>query len=301
MPKDKERTMNPAAAQRKLDKQKSLKKGKAEALARRNEKLARRNPERIQRQIDEIKSIEASGQKLRPRDQQLLEALERDHRAVLKAREALGDKAPKFASFGSRSGGDRDGDDGGVLGKRRRDGGGGSGGGGRFGRHDRDSESSDETDEEVRRIPMPRDTPPPIPRQFQRRPGGDQAQGTRGPHALPAKPPVVEAKAVYEAKPQIRDLRQEAINKFIPAAVRAKQDSIRGQGKLLEPEEMDRLEQAGYKAEMGQAGVAEAAEAVGQPETTDDDAQRRMLEEEERRFNQELRSVQIEEVEDEEA
>ncbi|PYH45344.1 WW domain binding protein 11 [Aspergillus saccharolyticus JOP 1030-1] len=297
MPKDKERTLNPAAAQRKLDKQKSLKKGKAEALARRNEKLARRNPERIQRQIDEIKAIEASGQKLRPRDQQLLEALQRDHRAVLKAREALGDKAPKFATFGPRSGGDNDGDDGGVLGKRRRDGGGG--GGGRFGRHNRDSESSDETDEEVRRIPMPRDTPPPIPRQFQRRPGGDQAEGARGPHALSVKPPMVEAKTVYEAKPQIRDLRQEAINKFIPAAVRAKQDAIRGQGKLLEPEEMDRLEKAGYKADSAQAGTDETA---NHPETTDDDdAQKRMLEEEERRFNQELRSVQIEEVEDEEA
>ncbi|RAL11035.1 WW domain binding protein 11 [Aspergillus homomorphus CBS 101889] len=300
MPKDKERSMNPAAAQRKLDKQKSLKKGKAEALARRNEKLARRNPERIQRQIDEIKAIEESGQKLRPRDQQLLEALQRDHRAVLKAREALGDKAPKFASFGSRSGGDRDGDDGGVLGKRRRDGGFGGGGGRRFGRHDRDGESSDETDEEVRRIPMPRDTPPPIPRQFQRRPGGDQAVGggARGPHALPAKPPVVEAKTVYEAKPEIRDLRQEAINKFIPAAVRAKRDAIRGQGKLLEPEEMDRLERAGYKADSGHAGPEKA---TPQSEAADDDAQRRLLEEEERRFNQELRSVQIEEVEDEEA
>ena len=68
MAKDKERSINPAAAQRKLDKQKSLKKGKAEALARRNEKLARRNPERIQRQINDLKSMEESGQKLRPRD-----------------------------------------------------------------------------------------------------------------------------------------------------------------------------------------------------------------------------------------
>ncbi|KAJ5207572.1 hypothetical protein N7472_004020 [Penicillium cf. griseofulvum] len=44
------------------DKQKELKKGKAEALARRNEKLARRNPDRIQRQINSFKEAEESGQ-----------------------------------------------------------------------------------------------------------------------------------------------------------------------------------------------------------------------------------------------
>ncbi|CAK41259.1 protein saf1 [Aspergillus awamori] len=294
MPKDKERSLNPAAAQRKLDKQKSLKKGKAEAQARRNEKLARRNPERIQRQINDLKAFEESGQKLRPRDQELLEALERDLRAVQKAREALGDKAPKFDSFESRRGGQHRGrGDAAVLGKRRRDGGDGN----RF-RHDGDgSSSSDETDEEVRRIPMPRDTPPPIPRQYRKGGPGEAAGGGRGPHALPAKPPVVEAKTVYEAKPEIRNLRQEAINKFVPAAVRVKQEAIRGQGKLLEPEEMDRLEQAGYNA-----GPAEGEEKVSSAAPADDeDAQRRLLEEEERRFNQELRSVQIEEVEDEDA
>ncbi|PYI03503.1 hypothetical protein BO78DRAFT_195910 [Aspergillus sclerotiicarbonarius CBS 121057] len=287
MPKDKERSLNPAAAQRKLDKQKSLKKGKAEAQARRNEKLARRNPDRIQRQINDLKSVEESGQKLRPRDQELLEALERELRTVQKAREALGDKAPKFGSFESRQGGGQRGrGDAAVLGKRRRD------GGGRFGQ---DSESSDETDEEVRRIPMPRDTPPPIPRQPRKGPDSHQPAGGRGPHPLPARPPVVESKTVYEAKPEIRNLRQEAINKFVPAAVRAKQESIRGQGKLLEPEEMDRLEKAGYNA-----GPAETEGRESPGTAADEDAQR-LLEEEERRFNQELRSVQIEEVEDEEA
>ena len=96
----KERSMNPAAAQHKLDKQKSMKKGKADALARRNEKLARRNPDRIQRQINELKQMQESGQKLRPREQQILEALEKDLRSVQKAREALGDKAPKFNERG---------------------------------------------------------------------------------------------------------------------------------------------------------------------------------------------------------
>ncbi|KAJ5595490.1 uncharacterized protein N7459_001698 [Penicillium hispanicum] len=291
MAKDKERSMNPAAAQRKQDKQKSLKKGKAEALVRRNEKLARRNPDRLQRQINDFKAMEESGQQLRPRDKEVLEALERDLRAVLKAREALGDKAPRF-SHGGRGGDQgprRDGGEG-VLGKRRRD--------ADLGRHFDQSDSS-ETDEDVRRIPMPRDTPPPIPRQHQRRrgPGGEaQESERRGPHALPSRPPVVEAKTVYEAKPEIRDLRHEAVNKFIPAAVRMKQDSIRGQGKLLEPEEMDKLEKAGYTA-----GVAEARTGTpaDQPSAAGDE--QRSLEEEEQRFNRELKTVQMEEVEDEEA
>lgn len=274
MAKDKERSVNPAAAQRKQDKQKSLKKGKAEALARRNEKLARRNPERIERQINDLKSMEESGQKLRPRDKEILEALEKDHRAVLKAREALGDKAPKFHPGQRRDGGDA------VLGKRRRD--------SEFRRY-QESDSS-ETDEDVRRIPMPRDTPPPIPRQQRRRGGDNQDSERRGPHSLPSKPPAVESKSVYEAKPEIRDLRKEAVNKFIPAAVRMKQDSIRGQGKLLEPEEMDKLEKAGYQANVG-------ASKSDQPSTDE----QRSLEEEEARFNQEMRTVQIEEVPDEDA
>ncbi|KAL2795936.1 WW domain binding protein 11-domain-containing protein [Aspergillus keveii] len=277
MPRDKERSVNPAMAQRKLEKQKNLKKGKAEALARRNEKLARRNPERIQRQINDLKEMEQPGQGMRPREKELLEALERDLRAVLKAREALGDKAPKFASSQHRRGNDYQ-PDGGVLGKRRRE------GHRRF--EEQDSDSS-ETDEEVRRIPMPRDTPPPIPREYQRRNEANRGGEGRGPHSLPAKPSVTESRAVYEAKPEIRDLRQEAVNKFIPAAVRMKQESIRGQGKLLEPDELDRLEKAGYNA-----GPAKT-------ETSAEDQER--LLDEERRFSQELRSVQIEDVEDEEA
>ncbi|KAL4870399.1 hypothetical protein BDV12DRAFT_165901 [Aspergillus spectabilis] len=280
MPRDKERSVNPAQAQRKLDKQKSLKKGKAEALARRNEKLGRRNPERIQRQINDLKELEQSGRSLRPREKEILEALERDLRAVQKAREALGDKAPKFASSQHWRGDDHPGErrDGGVLGKRRRD------GHGRLGNQDSDSS---ETDEEVRRIPMPRDTPPPIPREYQRRKEANTGNENRGPHSLPARPSVTESRTVYEAKPEIRDLRQEAISKFVPASVRMKHDSIRGQGKLLEPEELDRLEKAGYNA-----GPVETANTAGEQE--------RLLEEE-RRFNQELKSVQIEEVEDEDA
>jgi hypothetical protein len=290
MPKDKERSVNPAMAQRKLEKQKTLKKAKAEALARRNEKLARRNPERIQRQINELKEMEESGQKLRPREKQILEALERDLRAVQKAREALGDKAPTFASSEHRRGphgSQRDHGDG-VLGKRRRE---------DHRRFEPDSDSS-ETDEDVRRIPMPRDTPPPIPKEYQRRRGPNvdaDLDSARGPHALPLKPPVVETKAVYEAKPEIRNLRQEAVSKFVPAAVRVKQESIKGRGKLLEPEEMDRLEKAGYNA-----SSAEPKGGVNSAQPAKDDIEQQLLEEEER-FNRELRTVQIEEVEDEEA
>ncbi|KAJ5919221.1 hypothetical protein N7466_010164 [Penicillium verhagenii] len=273
MAKDKERSANPAAAHRKQEKQKALKKGKAEQLARRNERLARTNPERIQRQIEELKTVEETGGTLRPRDKEILEALEKELRSVLKAREALGDKAPKFqparGDYGKNDGRDA------VLGKRRRD---------EFA-PPADSDSS-ETDEDVRRIPMPRDTPPPIPRQPRKRGGeGDSQPERRGPHALPSRPPAPEAKKVYEAQPEIRNLRQEAVNKFIPAAVRLKQDSIRGQGKLLEPEEMDRLEKAGYSAST-------------QKPATDEQMS---LEEEERRFNAELKTVQIEEVEDEDA
>lgn len=287
MAKDKERAINPAAAQRKQDKQKSLKKGKAEQLARRNEKLARRNPDRIQRQINDLKSMEESGQQLRPRDKEVLEALERDLRAVLKAREALGDKAPKFGQAGRdgphgprREGGDH------VLGKRRRD--------NAFGRHQ--NEDGSETDEDVRTIPMPRDTPPPIPREYQwkRGPAHTEDSERRGPHALPSKPPVVEAKTVYEAKPEIRDLRKEAVNKFVPAVVRMKQDAIKGTGKLLEPEEMDKLEKAGYTA--GPAGPKPST-TTGQESTAEEQLS---LEEEERRFNQEIKKhVHMEEVEDE--
>ncbi|KAJ5742716.1 uncharacterized protein N7511_011117 [Penicillium nucicola] len=286
MAKDKERSVNPAAAQRKQDKQKSLKKGKAEALARRNEKLARRNPDRIQRQINELKEAEESGQKLRPRDKEILEALEKDLRGVLKAREALGDKAPRFHDHNrDGQGGGRGGREG-VLGKRRR--------GSDETRMPADDESSD-TDEDVRRIPMPKDTPPPIPRP-QRKRGGEHARGDagerRGPHALPDRPtPVAAPRTVYEAKPEIRDLRQEATNKFIPAAVRMKQQSIKGQGKLLEPEEMDRLEKAGYNASTGPVPV---------PEVSEQDVAM-SLEEEEQRFNRELKTVQMEEVEDEES
>lgn len=235
--------------------------GKAEAQSRRNEKLARRNPDRLQKQLDELRAIETSGGKLTSHEKSVLEGLEKDIKAVKKAREALGDTAPKFSSGprGDREGrGGFGGRGGGVLGKRRRN----------------DDESSEEdVPEDVKSIPMPRDTPPPISKEildkwYQKRrermghnnnngpgsgrgtnanitPLGDNARVPDRERTSNVNLPTVEAKTVYEAKPVVRDLRKEAVS-FVPAAVRAKLDKSRGVGGLVEPEEADRLEKEGY-------------------------------------------------------
>lgn len=295
MPKDKERSINPAQAQRKLEKQKALKKGKAEAVARRNEKLGRRNPERIQRQINDLKAIEESGQPLRPREKQTLEELERDLKAVQKAREALGDKAPQFAraqQYDNNANRQNV-----LLGKRRREDGGGRQQQQQHWRHEQESDGSD-TDESVRNIPMPRDTPPPIPHEFRRRgfhpTAAEGEQGPRRPHALPAKPEVTTAQTVYESAPVIRDLRQEAVSKFVPAAVRKQQEAITGQGRLVEPEEMDRLEKAGYIPTAGKEGSQQTGEDEDPEEIL-----RRIEEETRAQSSNQRHTVDIEEVTDE--
>ncbi|KAF2207943.1 hypothetical protein CERZMDRAFT_3094, partial [Cercospora zeae-maydis SCOH1-5] len=217
----KEKSANPVAAQRKADKRKEIAKSKKSQLEQRNEKLGRRNPARVQKQIDELKELERRAP-LRPKDKDTLAQLERDLRAIQRARDALGDAAPQFASGERR--GDRDG-----------------------GVDEAHSSDGDETDPDVRAIPMPRDTPPPIPR----RPFKDPQLGPDGqrvPHALPTKPNVPAPAApqlVYSSAPQLRDLKKEA-TKFVPAAVRQKQKQVKGEGRLLEPEEIDKLERAGY-------------------------------------------------------
>lgn len=296
MVKDKDRSVNPALAQRKSEKQKALKKSRTEAQARRNEKLARRNPDRLQRQIDDLKSTEESGQQLRPHDKQRLAELEKDLAAVKKAREALGDKAPQFGGSGGGPRHKRDGQDG-VLGKRRRD-----GGSGHWGKR----EDSSDTDESARGIPMPRDTPPPIPRKKREPRTTDtkpqsQSETEGGPHPLPPKP---EPKAVYESAPIIRDLRKEAVSKFVPTAVRQKQNAAKGDGKLVEPEEMDRLEKQGYvsgqKDPSTTASNSAESKDINPESKPSTEIDTNALAEEEERFNRELRSVQVEEVEDEE-
>jgi hypothetical protein len=171
---------------------------------------------------------------------------------VNKARAALGDKAPVFKperqynNEDKGRGGDRGGRGGGVLGKRSRDG------------QRKDDDSSD-TDDDVKRIPMPRDTPPPIPRRYLSKDPQDEAAAAP---AEPKKPTIV-----YEAAPQVRDLRKEA-TKFMPASVAQKIKLAKGEGRLLEPEEFDKLEKEGYmkegkkkeKAEEGTETVARTAE-----------------------------------------
>lgn len=105
MAKDKDRALNPAAAQRKADKQKALKKGKAAVQAQRNERLAHRNPARLERQIADLKTLQSSspqGGGLSARDKKQLEDLERELGRVKKAREALGGKAPSFSAAGEK-------------------------------------------------------------------------------------------------------------------------------------------------------------------------------------------------------
>jgi len=225
-----------------------LRAGKSELQARRNEKLAQRNPARIQQQIDDLKALKESGGKLTGNEEQALEALEKDLKAVKKAREALGDNAPQFGHGGPRQG-QRGGD--GVLGKRRRD-------------ADDASSSDSDVPADVKSIPMPRDTPPPIPKEvldewFAKRrakrnanhtPQGQQRQtsekGEKGEKAAKAPAPAIEVKTVYEAQPMVRNLQKEAVSAFMPAAVRMKIEKGKGQGGLLEPEEADQLEREGY-------------------------------------------------------
>jgi hypothetical protein len=292
----KERSINPVAAQHKADKQKAQAKNKKNLQSQRNDKLARRNPERLQKQIDELKELETRGG-LRPKDKETLTALEKDLRGVKRAREALGDAAPKFAErrdYGGSEGGVR------QEQRERRQG---------LGKRRRDEEevlhedSGSETDPEVRSIPMPRDTPPPIPGQ------------PRKAHALPAKPaPAAPAQTVYSSAPQLRDLKKEA-TRFMPAAVAAQKARVKGQGRLLEPEEADRLEKSGYLAaeKAAEAGEKEerfkqlAQEAKAPLQNQDID-----MEEEARRFEMEMadlireppsqqdgrKTVQMEDVQD---
>ncbi len=244
-----------------------------------------------------MKALEASQGKLNTRDKKLLEELEKDVQRVRKAREVLGDRAPSFAE-GRRSDGKGRAD---VGNKRKREWGA--------------DEGSSETDEDVRRIPMPRDTPPPIP--FQPRPpknngnanleplgegrGGGERSGA-SEHQLPAKPePKPQPRMVYESKPMVRDLRREAVSRFVPAAVAQKIAATKGQGRLLEEEEVQRLEGEGYGAKATTAGEAEAsAIIVDATPAVDGSAKEKVLAEQEKMFEKELRSVQMEEVEDEE-
>ncbi|KAI4183270.1 MAG: hypothetical protein L6R41_005487 [Letrouitia leprolyta] len=321
MPKD--RTLNPAAAQLKADKARALKKSKAAVSAQRNERLAQRNPSRLERQISDLKA----GGDLNARDKKQLEDLERQLAAVKKAREKVGDKAPTFGSGGERGGrgGRGGGRGGGVLGKRYR-----GEDDGYMGRRGRDDDTSgSETDESVRNIPMPRDTPPPIPSSSHRRgPRRDSTASTHRhgngdgnanltplgegrerhhSHPLPQKPePVVAAaataaKTTYEAKPVVRDLRKEAVKAFMPAVVARKVQAVKGAGgRLLEEEEVEKLEREGYGSGISSGGggtgreiIVDAAPMIEGRARQGEEEQRRLLQEEEERFSREVRMEEI--------
>ncbi|KAI9721314.1 MAG: hypothetical protein M1812_002476 [Candelaria pacifica] len=298
MGKDKA-SINPAQAQRKLEKQKALKKGKAEVAARRNERLAHRNPDRLVRQIEELKSLETSGQPLKHRDRKVLEGLEKDVQAVRKAREALGDRAPQF-NRGEKTdrGEEARGRGNGKLGKRKREG--------------TLKSSGSDTDEDVRMIPMPRDTPPPLPPLLSRHgheknanftPLGVNKDASRF-HPLTDEPrSVVETptQTVYEAAPAVRDLRREAINAFVPNAVRMKIQQRQGQGRLLEPAELDDLEREGYrtaKMELSEGNDSPTADSPFPGVTNGVDNGMGPLDEENELLDREVRGVEIEELED---
>lgn len=265
MPKDKEKKFNPVAAQHKADKARQIKKGKAAAATQRTERFAKKNPYHLEKQLDALKEAKEKGE-LDARHLPRIEGLEREIRAIRKAREELGikDEPPR----------ERRPRDGKVLGKRRR--------------VEREEESS-ETDEDAKDIPMPKDeeNEPPIPGRKNKRP----ANGERGPHPLPEKPPAVESKTTYEAKPALRDLHKEAARAFIPKAVQEKMRKAKGQAGLLEPEELDRLEKAGYsggkKAREDAEKVVDEAEkevvhkamAKGNPDAAIDEEMRRFEEE----------------------
>lgn len=307
-------------AHRKAEKQKEINKNKKKLQAQRNEKLARRNPDRLQRQVDELKEADGRGG-LRPKDKENLAQLEKDLKAVLRAREALGDSAPAFPSHQHRDGGEarpERRDRGNPrqeqeqrrshLGKRRRN-----------DDHVQQQEPDSDTDPEVRDIPMPRDSPPPVPRQDRRREPFVDPQlgpdGQRQPHALPSKPvPLAPAQVVYSSAPQLRDLKKEAV-RFVPSVVSQQKKRVKGEGRLLEPEEIERLEKAGYYAAQKAAGAAgqeagyeqEGAEIKAQanPDIDMDEEMRKFEAEMAATFSEEAQQlpgrrahVQLEEVDD---
>ena len=283
------------------------------------------------------------------RDAKHLTELEAELARVKRAREKVG--APPTTTGGGSGGAyvkreSGGGDDGG----RRRGRGGGYTGLGKRRRLDvEDSASSsddDETDEDVRNIPWPRDTPPPIPPARSRRNANTEPLGRerRLPNArgnddgeeeeegkldlsLPQKlGEKVQPRTTYESKAQVRDLRKEATARFMPSVVKRKMDAGKGKGaggRLLEEEEVEKLEEAGYKfggptkvdAEdrggedegKGDGMVVDAAPAVALQDTGDekgalDEAEARWLREEEEAFEREIAAdMQVEETKEDAA
>lgn len=327
MPKDREKkTLNPATAHLKSEKARALKKGKAAVSAQRTDRLASRNPFRLERQIADLKALAADGG-LGARDKKQLEELERQLGMVRKAREKVGDNRVSH-SAGREEGSSRGRDGAGRgregyagLGKRTRG----------DGRREGSSSDGTETDESVRAIPMPRDTPPPIPHAHPQRhdrgrggayiPRGPSTTGNANtvplgsrpfPHhtssttSLPppphpsstAPPSSTTAKTTYEAQPAIRDLRKEAVRAFVPAVVARKVMAAKGVGgRLLEEEEVGRLEGGGYVVGGGVGGGGERG-GRGGGGGNGGVGEGKGLEEEEESFRREVEMEMVEEGEE---
>ncbi|KAJ6261610.1 hypothetical protein Dda_4280 [Drechslerella dactyloides] len=224
----KDRTLNPAAAHLKSEKAKAHAKAQKQRLQQRQEKLARRNPDRIQRQIDELRGKDDKGLALSAHEKKTLEDLERDLKGVKRAREALGLPLEQ-----EKRG--HDADRGGFRGRGRGRGGGGGGGherrlayGRRDGTGDDDGDDSDaSTASSVATISLPAGPPPLLQLQIGRKETGQLAAHLTG---LPAKPSESSASAsqqpgaaqpvvtTYSSAPVMRDLKKEAAV-FTPAAV----------------------------------------------------------------------------------
>lgn len=323
MPSEKSRPINPAAAQRKLEKTRALRKSKAAIQAQRTTRLATRNPLRLEQTIASLKSLQDSqGGKLGPQEKKALEDAERDLIRVRKARETVGLKdGPPGRSEGG----------GGARGA------GGQGSGAKRLREEMEGknkegqeseEEDEETDEDVRRIPMPRDTPPPVPRRPHSHPASTSASASArnanleplGPARLPpssytpgdttttttSKSPVsapVPAPAIikiYESAPQVRDLRREAVASFVPEVVRRKLDAVRGNRKLLEEEELRELEKEGYTNVVGGGSTSATGGVMKKKERRDEEKEEEKFRKEEERFDREVRMVaSVDEVDDE--
>lgn len=253
-----------------------------------------------------------------------------------KAREVRPDLVPQGGR--GREGERGRGGGGGVLGKRSRDGGRGGGAQGE-GEGEGEGSETDASVRRIPMprdtpppVPRPRphhQHPHPHPRHPQTTnanseplgPGRERLQergegtslqeGEKPDLSLPARPVDggwvggVESgrrggRVVYEAKPQVRDLRKEAI-RFLPGVVRGKIERGRGVGRLIAEEEVEGLERGGYAVGGvvgggglgGGVGAGQGAMRVdAAPEVRD---MRRRLEEEEERFAREMAEAEQEE------
>lgn len=328
MPSEKSRPINPAAAQRKLEKTRALRKSKAAIQAQRTTRLATRNPLRLEQTIASLKSHqESQGGKLGPQEKKALEDAERDLVRVRKARETVGVKdGPPGRNEGGGGGRGRGAGGQGLGVKRLRREMEGKNKGERESEEEEDDDG-EETDEDVRRIPMPRDTPPPISRRPHPHPASTSASASNanleplGPARLPpssytpdditttttisqspasAPAPVPAVIKIYESAPQVRDLRREAVASFVPEVVRRKLDAVRGKGKLLEEEELRELEKGGYTNVVGGGGGTSATGGEMNKKDKGDEEEEEEFRKEEERFEREVRMVaSVEELDDE--